>query len=376
MNALTVELSTVAAIIQGGRHKLSGLHFVNEGDRYPAYGAGGLNGYLATYEFERPAVILSSIGARCGKCFLARDRWSSLANTQVILPDEEKADVRFLWYQLNDESSWPRSGTAQPFIKPSAVKSRLVVLPAIAEQRRLANILDAADAIRRKRQEAVALTDQLLRSTFLEIFGDPVTNPKQWPTTDLGKLTIEGPTNGLYRPASDYGSGTPIIRIDSFHDGTVKNLAKLKRVRIPDDIAARFKLDPGQILINRVNSPEHLGKSALVPDLAETTVFESNMMRLTLDQSRIFPDFLISQMQTNHVKRQIETCRKDASNQSSINQEDVKSFQIRLPPLDLQQRYRAVLAEIRSHRSRLQDTLRQADILFSSLLQRAFTGQL
>ena len=211
------ELANVARVVQGGRHGLSGNHFVPEG--YPAYGAGGLNGYLATYEFDEPAVVLSAIGARCGKCFPASGKWSSLANTQVILPDPAKVDARFLWYQLNDELSWPRAGTAQPFIKPLTVKTRKVYLPPLPEQRRIADILDRADAVRRKRKQAIALTEELLRSTFLEMFGDPVSNPKGWAVKTLDKLveTATGGTPSRDR-AENFGGDIPWVKTTEVRD--------------------------------------------------------------------------------------------------------------------------------------------------------------
>ena len=272
---------------------------------------------------------------------------------------------------------WPPSvGTIQSGVNASKLRELLVPVPPMDEQQRIATLLDKADAIRRKRQKAIALTEQLLRSTFLEMFGDPVTNPKRWPTVDLGRLLVDGPTNGLYRPSSDYGSGTPIIRIDSFHDGEIKDLVSLKRVRLPEDVVEKYRLTPGQVLVNRVNSPEHLGKAALVPQLAEPIVFESNMMRLTLEQNTICPDFLIGQMLTPHIKQQIAACRKDASNQSSINQDDVRGFRIRLPPIELQRHYQAAIIAMHAHREKLRDARDQADNLFHSLVQRAFSGQL
>lgn len=149
-----VRLDQIAVVHSGGRLKLSGDHFVEDG--VPAYGAGGHNGFLDTAEYEdREALILSSIGARCGKCFYVQGSWTSLANTQVILPDRSRVDARFLWYQLNDEGRWPRSGSAQPFIKPSDVKANQVWLPALDEQLRIAAILDHADALRIKRLQAL-----------------------------------------------------------------------------------------------------------------------------------------------------------------------------------------------------------------------------
>ncbi|HEX7549250.1 MAG TPA: hypothetical protein VF579_01610, partial [Candidatus Methylomirabilis sp.] len=124
---MAVTLQDFCRIVQGGRLGLSGNDFVAHG--YPAFGAGGLNGYLSVHEFDEPAVILSAIGARCGKCFYAEEKWISLANTQLIFPDPDRADCKFLWFQLNDERRWHRSGTGQPFIKPSDVKTHCVFLP-------------------------------------------------------------------------------------------------------------------------------------------------------------------------------------------------------------------------------------------------------
>ena len=102
-----------------------------------------------------------------------------------------------------------------------------------------------------------------------------------WTNAKLGDFVTDGPTNGLYRPSSDYGlDGTPIIRIDSFDGGFIHNLHLLRRVRISPLEIKRYQLSTSDILINRVNSLSHIGKAAIVPCLAETTVFESNMMRL------------------------------------------------------------------------------------------------
>jgi type I restriction enzyme S subunit len=168
MSGRTVQLQEVCRIIQGGRLGLSGNDFVPEG--YPAYGAGGINGFLPTYEFDEPAVVLSAIGARCGKCFYAEGKWHSLANTQLIFPDLKIVDAKFLWYQLNDERRWPRSGTGQPFIKPADVKNHRIFLPPLPEQRRIAAILDQADALRTKRraQRAARSREQFIE--FMPMF--------------------------------------------------------------------------------------------------------------------------------------------------------------------------------------------------------------
>ena len=94
-----------------------------------------------------------------------------------------------------------------------------IPLPPFAEQKRIAAVLDQVDTLRAKRREAITLLDDLAQSIFLDMFGDPVKIPRMasCPAGELGILT--GPSNGIYKPASDYGRGVPVLRIDSFHNG-------------------------------------------------------------------------------------------------------------------------------------------------------------
>jgi type I restriction enzyme S subunit len=370
----TPQLQEFCRIIQGGRSGLSGNDFVPEG--VPAYGAGGLNGYLPTHEFDEPAVILSSIGARCGKCFYAEGKWASLANTQLIFPDSTKADVRFLWIQLNDESRWHRSGTGQPFIKPSDVKTHRVLLPSLAEQRRIAEVLDWAESLRVKRRAALTQLDSLTQSLFLDLFGDPATNPKGWPVRRFGELIIDGPQNGLYKPSTDYGSGTPILRIDAFYDGVVTDISALKRVRLTEAEVSSFQLSENDVVINRVNSLEYLGKCALIPELPEQTVFESNMMRMRFDPKIAHPRFVVQFLQTGFAKSQIQMRAKHAVNQASINQQDVSGFRVSLPAIELQQEFARRVRAVEKLKTAQRASLAELDALFASLQHRAFRGEI
>jgi type I restriction enzyme, S subunit len=261
-------------------------------------------------------------------------------------------------------------------ISTSDVRTTPVILPPLEEQRRIAEVLGKSDGLRAKRRRAIALLDDLVRSIFLDMFGDPSTNPKNWPTGNLGEIITDGPQNGLYRPASEYGSGVPIVRIDSFRDGVIPDFSRLKRLRVPGNEVARWALRPDDLLINRVNSLEHLGKSALVPTLAEPTVYESNMMRFAVDGNILNPQFLIQVLQSADIKRQILSRAKNAVNQSSINQRDVRALRIILPPLRLQLEF---VQEIKAARHIIRvarQQLRKLDELFAALQVRAFRGEL
>lgn len=263
-----------------------------------------------------------------------------------------------------------------PRIRSGEIAETRIPLPPLDEQRRIAAILDQADDLRRKRREAVTLLTDLASSSFYSMFGAPDLNPHGFPTSGFGELVADGPTNGLYKPADTYGSGVPILRISDFYDGSVVDLSALRRVRLTQAEVNSYLLKEGDIVINRVNSREFLGKSALIQRLTEPTVFESNMMRLRVDLSRLDLVYCIAFLQTDFIRSQIARRTKDAVNQSSINQSDVKSFTFVVPPLNLQRAFAARVVEIDALKVKHRAHLARLDALFAALQHRAFCGEL
>lgn len=280
--------------------------------------------------------------------------------------------------QFNSQFMATVSGVGGSLLRarPAEVAKIKVPLPPIPEQRRIAAILDKADALRAKRRDTIAKLDQLLQSVFLTMFGDPQSNPFDWPIYELGELLIEGPQNGIYKPATDYGTGTPILRIDGFRAGDVITVPPIKRVRLTDSEVIKYGLKEGDIVINRVNSPEHLGKPALIDVVIEPTVFESNMMRMTLAQDAVRPIYLLKYLVQQCVRDQIAKKRKDAINQSSINQGDVRSFKINLPPLALQEKFEKIHKKIIRLKAEANCNSTLLDSLYQSIQHQAFSGTL
>ena len=313
-----------------------------------------------------------------------RARWrggKALLNQRVCkisaLPN--KLDEGYLYHFLPAalKSIWDDT----PFVtvKHLSVKDIRAIdipLPPIVEQRRIADILDRADALRAKRRAALARLDELTQAIFVETFGDPISNPKGWPTKNFGALLIDGPQNGLYKHSSDYGSGTPILRIDAFYDGKVTDISLLKRVRVSEVEKQIYGLREADVVINRVNSIEYLGKCALIPRLAEQIVFESNMMRMKVDESVFVPRFAVQFLQTDFVRNQIACCAKRAVNQASINQKDVCGFTMIIPPVVIQQRFVAEVSAIEKMSELHHSSLEMKGALFASLQDRAFRGAL
>lgn len=318
-------------------------------------------------------------------CWIPKLPWKSSFGgfISTLRADPEKLDARFLyWWFSSDKTqvmlrSFGQKTTNISNLNAARCMNLDIPLPALSEQRRIAAILDQADALRAKRREALAQLNNLKQSIFIEMFGDPVTNPKAWPRLTLNELMDDsGPQNGLYKPSTDYGTGTPILRIDAFYDGAVTKLNSLKRVRLSPSELKLYGLTAEDIIINRVNSMEYLGKSALIPTLSEPTVFESNMMRFSVNRDVAEPGYVVQFLQTKFIKSQILACSKNAVNQSSINQQDVKAFQINVPPVNLQETFSAHCKAVEAVKTTHRAALAELEALFASLQHRAFRGEL
>lgn len=267
------------------------------------------------------------------------------------------------------------AGAMYPAVTDGQVLEQFIRLPSLQEQRRIVDFLSRAEGIVHLRRLAQAKTQAIIPALFLDMFGDPESNPKGWPVRMLGELLCNGPTNGLYKHQSAYGSGTPILRIDAFYDGKVKDLNSLKRVTLAGTVELnRYALAQGDIVINRVNSPQYLGKSAIIPELAEPTVYESNMMRFAVDADQVLPQFVIALLQQPLARRHFNSKAKHAINQSSINQQDVKSLLVIVPPLTAQVRFKEHCRSISDIIVQQHEALAKAEATFQALLARAFNG--
>lgn len=324
------------------------------------------------------AVMVCCIGS-LGKMAIAGTPVATNQQINSVIFEEDRVDVKYGFYALQllkPKMEAMAPSTTVAIINKGNFEAMQIPLPPLPEQKRIAAILDKADAIRRKRQQATQFADDFIRALFLDMFGDLVTNPKGWSAVELGTLIVKGPTNGLYKHASEYGSGTPILRIDGFYDGRLVNHEKMKRVNLTSQEMKKFKLEERSLVINRVNSREYLGKSAFISGLMEGTVFESNMMNFSVDESVINPMFLTELLRTPYAKKQILIAAKDAVNQSSINQQDVKSLQVLLPPLALQESFETIVNGFEASAKKTTFWKGVVDDLFLSLSHKAFSGQL
>ena len=219
-----------------------------------------------------------------------------------------------------------------------------VLLPPTHEQRAIAVVLDSIDEAIERTEAVVAATERLRDALLHELLTRGVPGwhtewknapgigaiPACWEVKRLRDVLADGPTNGIYKPESEYGTGTWLIRINDFIPGALTRQDGFERIRVSDEESEHYAIYSGDVLINRVNSLSHLGKAVLVPKLAEPTLFESNMMRLRMC-SEVEPGFAMILLLSRYARQYFISRAKKAVQQASINQQDVTLLPIPLP---------------------------------------------
>ena len=192
---------------------------------------------------------------------------------------------------------------------------------------------------------------------------------------ELGSLFEKQPQNGIYKHNREYGSGTQILRIDEFsNDGDVVNKAG-NLVTLTRSEIETYGLEPGDIVINRVNSLSHLGKTALIGEISDEMVFESNMMRFSVDESQVLKEYVFKFLNSQLTKQQIIGAAKRAVAQSSINQGDVKSIIVSKPSLKEQEEVVKVLNATEARIARAADKEAVLQDLFRTFLHELMTAK-
>lgn len=256
------------------------------------------------------------------------------------------------------------------------IKSIEIPLPPIGEQRRIAAILDKADAVRRKRKKAIALTEDLLRSAFLEMFGDPVMNPKGWDVMPLGKIAqIQGGLQ-VTTKRKDNPIEAPYLRVANVYRDRLF-LDEIKTIRVQDSELQRTKLMAGDLLIVEGHgNREEIGRSSVWDDSIPNCTHQNHLIRVRVNAGTADPIYVSAYLNSAGGRRQLKKFGKTTSGLNTISASNVKATNVLLPPLLEQKKYLKIKQHIGKAIACEKNNQQYSEDLFNSLLQRAFRGDL
>ena len=258
-------------------------------------------------------------------------------------------------------------------VSKAVVENFEIPLPPFEEQKRIARILDKSDSIRQKREQAIQQADNFLRTIFLDMFGDPVENPKGWKVKPLISLVVGKLQNGAYFPKDKYSKdGVEMVHMaDAFYD--VIQRGNLKRVRANDVDIKKYSLTHEDLMISRRSlNYEGAAKPSLIPQSDEPLIFESSMIRLTPDKKQIDKLFLFHYLTNPLVKDHFIRKFVTGATIKGINQKNLEQVRILVPPMELQKKFSDIVNMLETYKSKLSGSENSSIKLFTALSQRAF----
>ena len=319
---------------------------------------------------------------------IVRPEFSGVCSTDIIpiLPKEGMSrDYLFYFLRTPDIVNLATSrcsGANLPRLGPKQLASFQIPLPPFAEQKRLAGILDAADAVRAKRREALAQLDTLIQSIFLDMFGDPVTNPMGWEVQRLADMfwLQEGPgvRNWQFKE-----SGIKLLNVSNILKSGELDLSKTDRHLSTDEVQEKyshFLVDAGDLVIASsgisIDEDDFLRtRSAFVRDEHLPLCMNTSTVRFKAMDKGSDLRFLQQWLQSHEFRRQI-TQEVTGSAQKNFGPTHLKRLRITLPPVYLQRRFAAIVESVEQQMTSQRTYLAELDTLFSSLQSRAFRGDL
>lgn len=365
-----INLGEIASI-DWGNTNLTKSSYVENGN-FIAVSAAGMDGRINHFEHNEETVVISAIGANCGVVFFPGEKFTAIKNTITVTPNSSEVFGKYLYWFFST-STFRRRGAGQPFLSKADTELVEIPLPPLATQKRIAEILDAADALRRKDQELLKKYDELAQAIFIDMFGDSVKNEMGWDVLPISEVVHPDRiiTYGIVQAGEHINDGIPYIKTGDIKDGEILT-NQLQRTS--KEIALSYKrsqLYKGDIVMSIRAT---VGTVALLPDSLEGA-------NLTQGTARISPSDIIDRtylyyyLKNDFAQNWISSYAKGATFRE-ITLSKLRQLPVLIPPIEIQSVFNKKLKTIMDSKARNKNLVKNSINLFDSLIQKAFKGEL
>ena len=297
----------------------------------------------------------------------------------VLRSDTAKLNASYLFQWVKsgnfvDDMVRKATGASYPAVSDRIVGDSLIPLPPLPEQRRIAAILDQAETLRTQRRAALAQLDSLTQSLFLDMFGDPVANPKGWPLSTIGEISeVQGGLQ-VTTARKDLPIEIPYLRVANVYRGVLV-LSEIKTIRATASEVARTTLKKNDLLlVEGHGNPNEIGRAALWSGEISECVHQNHLIRARFNMDKVVPVFACEYVNSPGGRQHLLRSGKSTSGLNTISVSNVRATPVALPPLPLQQTFATRIQAIEALKATHRAALTQLDALFAALQQRAFAG--
>ena len=289
----------------------------------------------------------------------------------VIKPNPTIINNRYLMYQLQSMRKFLESearGVAQKGIYLKQVGDLSVITPPLDEQYRVVDTLDHISGLIHIYQQQLTKLDELIKARFVEMFGTYPDNPFGWNTGKIQDV-VSNVRYGSSRPAVE-GGKYPYLRMNNITYAGELDLTDTKRIDVPDSELDKCTVQRGDVLFNRTNSKELVGKTC-VYNRDDMMVLAGFVIRVRVNE-RILPEFLVAFLNTAFSKQMLLGMCKTAIGQANINAKEMQNIGLYIPPIALQEQFVDLKKQTDKSKVEVQKALDQTQLLFDSLMQQYF----
>lgn len=349
----------------------------SDGGSYAVFGSSGHVGRHDKALVEHPTIVIGRKGSVGAVAFAPEGGWPIDTTYYLELNHPDRVDLRYLYWALTRAGLGRRAITTSiPGLNRDELYRTMVFLPLLAEQRRIAAVLDRADGIRGRREESLQLLNGFLRSAFLEMFGDPVRNEKGWKVDEFGSV-IRSIEPGVSVKGEDGAPGPTewaVLKISAVTSGRyVPEDCKVVR-GAPERLVVPAR---GDLLFSRANTRELVAATCIVDRAAPRVFLPDKLWKITSRAEVVTNEYLRYLLAEPRFRATLTRHATGTSGSMlNVSQEKLLRLRLPIPPIHLQQRFANQVWRTYDTRARLNEAGNQADKLFDSLAQRAFRGEL
>ena len=336
---------------------------------YPVYGANGVIGYCKEYNHTSDTIIIGCRGS-CGNVNIARGKSYINGNAMCLDDLSSDVDILYLYYFLqNYDFRSVISGTTIPQVTKQGLEKIDVVVSSKENQREIVRQLQLLDSIIEERHKELRYFDALIKSRFIEMFGDPVTNPLRWAMLPLEKcLTVLG--GYAFKSEEFKTSGVPVLRIGNINTGafTPTNMVYWSK----DDCLTRYQVLPGDLVISLTGTvgKDDYGNVCILGNAYPMYYLNQRNAKLILDDE-LNKHYLSELLKFSQIKKKLTGISRGVR-QANISNRDILNLVVPIPPIEIQVQFAAFVEQVDKSKFEIQQSLEKLEILKKSLMQQYF----
>lgn len=333
------------------------------------------------YIFTKEHILYGKLRPYLNKVFLPD--FDGICSTDIltIKPIKQKAIREFVAFAMRQPffvnyANTRSSGANLPRINATKILECSIPVPPLETQQKIVAILEKAEETKKLRAQADELTQKLLESVFLEMFGDPVKNPKNFEVAKLKEVSqiVSGVTKGR-KLVGKTTVFVPYLRVANVQDGYL-DLNEVKEIEVLPSDVEKYALQEGDVLLTEGGDPDKLGRGAVWNGQVQTCIHQNHIFRVRVNREYLVPEYLSMLTGSTYGKRYFLKSAKQTTGIASINSTQLKNFPALIAPLDLQLKFAEIINQIEKTKQSQQQSSQEINNLFNTLMQKAFTGEL